>query len=203
MDTTNVTPTSQDPFGRKWVALSLLGCVISIWLIITALGLTRTFNEAIELPIMVRYDQTAEQSFQADAGVTVLGHDSIKVQFQSRLGRFLHGFFLGLTLTLGIAWIGLQLLKFFREVRAGRPFDAGNPVRVKRIGWTVFAAGPVYGIVQFVLGLIYINRLWPAAPPEVTLDFHLELVLMGIVILIIGQIFEAGCKLQREVDLTI
>jgi len=100
--------------------------------------------------------------------------------------------------------IVLNLRNFFRTVEQKRPFVHENTVRIRRIGEVVTVYGPLTAGLDMMIGT-RVKKFLPN--PESILDlevsFHIELVIIGLIILVIAQIFSLGVRLQHDSDLTV
>jgi hypothetical protein len=107
-------------------------------------------------------------------------------------------------LLLGLLWILYHLRELLRALTRVGPFAPDNPGRIRKIGWALVAAGPVFGLFMFLYGTIYVRFLdIPGAQIEVPVDVHPFVILTGLIVLVISQVFEMGVRLQREQDLTV
>lgn len=109
---------------------------------------------------------------------------------------FASGFFL---------WIVYHLRLLMKTIKAGDPFNPANPVRIRRIGYSVIIWAPLR-LMSFGLKGVLIYQgshlSFPALMP-LSCMLALELVFFGLGILVIAQIFERGLQLQQEQDLTV
>jgi TRAP-type C4-dicarboxylate transport system permease small subunit len=101
-------------------------------------------------------------------------------------------------------WIVMQLLALFRELRAGHPFAPVNASRVRRIAWTVIAIEPMRAIVEYgstsfvhahfiAFGLSFPSRM----------NLNVGTIFIGLVILVIAEVFRTGARLDEDQSLTI
>ena len=101
-------------------------------------------------------------------------------------------------------WLLTMLRRFLRNVRDGRPFDPANPRLLHRIGLLAALTGPALGLVQLVVGYLYINLFdFPGAVISINADFHWGMVLTGVVILVIARVYETAVAMKTDADLTI
>ena len=93
---------------------------------------------------------------------------------------------------------------FLRSVRRGSPFSRENPKILRGIGYTVAAGGPVVGTVNHIYGMVFIHSVdFPGAAVAVTMNVYPFVMFLGLIILVIAQVFDYGVKLQTEQDLTV
>ncbi|MBU0518293.1 DUF2975 domain-containing protein [bacterium] len=104
-----------------------------------------------------------------------------------------------------ILWIVHHFRLLIKKVKSGEPFHERNPRLIRKIAIGVLVWGPIRmmsfaGWGLFMLGGIDFPRL--AMMSHFT-PLTLELIFIGLGILLIAQVFEYGCKLQAEQDLTV
>lgn len=109
-----------------------------------------------------------------------------------------------LVLLGGFLWVVWLLRRFIGNVRAGAPFAPENPKLIESIGWLVVVAGPVYGMLRFIYGLVYVAMVdIPDATLQVEHDFHGLTIVAGLVILVLAQVYRSAVQIKTEADLTI
>lgn len=168
----------------------------------------------VPLPINVTYENAGgadrTPAVQPEGVAVVAGHTDVIVNVKEVKDRIILTIAV-LLLSLAALLIVRELRAILREVKSGRPFSAENPRRLRRIGWLVLALGPLEGGWTFWMASRFLDRLAiPGATlsinPELHLfigDFNFNSILLGLLILLIAQIFELGVRLQEEQDLTI
>ncbi len=107
-------------------------------------------------------------------------------------------------LAMGLLII-FHLKKIFTTIASGDPFSTENSKRIRVIGWTVIAASVLKALLSFFLG-IYFSTL--VNLPGLVLTANLRLtdfggVFVGIIILILAEVFQHGARLQEESNLTV
>lgn len=107
-------------------------------------------------------------------------------------------------LAMGLLII-FHLKKIFTTIAGGNPFSMENSKRIRIIGWTVIAASVLKALLSFFLGL-YFSTL--VNLPGLVLTANLRLtdfggVFVGIIILILAEVFQHGAQLQEENNLTV
>jgi len=90
-----------------------------------------------------------------------------------------------------VLWIMFYLRRIIKNVRKGIPFREFIHDKLKNIGVLLIAISLIHTAFHCLI----------AGFSE--LDFHFEIVFIGIVFVIFSQIMKAGYKLQQEQDLTI
>lgn len=184
-----------------WVAVAL-----SIVLLIVV-NVTDFRVKYIHLPIQVDYRNTEIApdfgSERRSSDLVVKGFSDLIVDASEAP---MQGFFLWIPalLSLGLLWIVQQVRRFLRSVRKGTPFIPENARILRRIGYVVTLGGPVIGIVTFIYGMAYQSMVdFPGATVDVPINVHPFTMFLGLVILVIAQVFDYGVKLQTEQDLTV
>ena len=101
-------------------------------------------------------------------------------------------------------WIVSLLRSILRSVGKGTPFTRENASRLKLLGLLVMAAGPFYGILEYVSGALTKLQIdIPGAEVSAHADIRITYVAVGLIILVIGQIFQYGVNLREDSELTI
>ena len=116
------------------------------------------------------------------------------------------------TVVLWLFGYGLSLVrKVLAPMKQGRPFEAHIPGVLRRIAWLVI----IGGTVTQVLGIINKALIMKAFPIEeifsspavdhieTMLNFDLNYVILGCVILFLSYVFQYGQTLQQESDETL
>lgn len=100
-----------------------------------------------------------------------------------------------------------QILK---TVKAGDPFNELNPKRIRTIGWIHLIGGPLAGLSFYIQGWLirsHFGSFWKTIEKnygaEVRFDLFEEFILLGIILLVVAQIFDFAMKLKREQELTV
>ena len=92
-----------------------------------------------------------------------------------------------------------NLRKIFRSLRAGEPFAYANFARLRKIGYFVI----LFSVVEF--GKSLFNRyllqqhFWEHGKDyNARLSFGIDMILIGLVILVVAEIFRHGYELKTE-----
>ncbi len=98
-----------------------------------------------------------------------------------------------------------NLRKIFATIVAENPFTEENSRRIKVIGWAIIAASILKGLVAFLLGLYFSNMI---SLPGLELRANLRMedfggVFVGLIVLILAEVFMHGFRLQEEQNLTV
>lgn len=99
----------------------------------------------------------------------------------------------------------MMLRRIVRSIKSGTPFTRENAARIKALGWVIALAGPFYGLLDYVYGLVILSQIDipDATSMRVDPDARLLYVVAGIIIIVIGHVFDYGVRLREEADLTI
>jgi hypothetical protein len=97
-----------------------------------------------------------------------------------------------------------QLRKIVSTLRAGIVFKEESARRIRRIGFITLAGGAVEGILSGFIGLLVLHDISiPGATVQPSFDVSLETIFIGLVLIVLGEIFRHGARLQAEQDLTV
>jgi len=104
-----------------------------------------------------------------------------------------------------ILWIVHHFRLLIKKLKSGEPFHESNPRLIRKIAIGVLVWAPIRMMSFVGLGLFLIGGMhYPHFPMLFSFTpLTLELVFIGLGILVIAQVFEYGCKLQQEQDLTV
>ncbi|TCL76250.1 DUF2975 family protein [Hydrogenispora ethanolica] len=97
-----------------------------------------------------------------------------------------------------------QVRRIFATLAAGSPFGLENARRISRIGLLIFAGAGVQFLSGLVLGwLVMENVTVPGVVFHGKGNLNIGGIFMGLVLLVLAEIFRQGALLQAEQDLTI
>lgn len=97
-----------------------------------------------------------------------------------------------------------HLRRLFQHVRGGAPFEATNARRLRRLGFIALALALLNGLAEFVTSLAVRDGLISErmkVPHGLSLDP--SLVLFGLVLLALAEIFRRGADLEEDQSLTV
>lgn len=120
------------------------------------------------------------------------------------LAQFVLQFFLILFL-LAIGLLVLyQLRKIFATLAGETPFTGENVRRIRIIGIAVVTGSLLSTIVHFMIGL-YISNIVHLPGLELYANFKVDIsgIFLGVVVIILAEVFRYGASLQEEQDLTV
>lgn len=97
-----------------------------------------------------------------------------------------------------------QLRHIFQQVRSGSPFAAANAPRLRRLGLVALAFAILTGVSEVVTSLAVTGGR-VGAPLEVRPGLPVDgsMVLLGLVLLALAEIFRRGAELEYEQSLTV
>jgi len=107
-------------------------------------------------------------------------------------------------LAIGLLII-FHLRKIFATIAGGDPFSMENSKRIRLIGWAVIAASVLKALLSFLIGLYFSTLI---NLPGLTLTANMRLedfsgVFVGVIILILAEVFQHGARLQEESNLIV
>jgi hypothetical protein len=110
-----------------------------------------------------------------------------------------------LAVAVGVAlWTMTELRRILRTVRDGQAFAPENVGRIRRIGWIVILVEPVRTIVVYAAHSFAMkNFSAPGLHFGARVDFSPWVILYGLIILALAEVFRAGTKLDEDQSLTI
>ena len=111
--------------------------------------------------------------------------------------------FVALVLVLGTFYLILAIVynlrKIFRSLRAGEPFAYENFARLQRIGFFVLSLAVLdFGKSLFNRYLLQQHFWGHGKDYSAKLSFGVDMILIGLVILVLAEIFRHGYKLKTE-----
>ncbi len=97
-----------------------------------------------------------------------------------------------------------QLRLIFRTLQAQTPFTLENARRIQTIGFILIGGSFLQALAGFLVGLLMMNNIViPGVELNVKSDFHMNTIFIGLVILVLAEIFRHGAALQEEQNLTV
>jgi hypothetical protein len=99
-------------------------------------------------------------------------------------------------LTLAIVY---NLRKIFRSLRSGEPFAYENFARLQKIGFFVLSFAVLDLAKSFFNRYLLQQNFWYHGKYySARLSFGIDIILIGLVILVLAEIFRHGYKLKTE-----
>jgi hypothetical protein len=105
-------------------------------------------------------------------------------------------FFLALTL-----WVLGQLRAVFRTLRDGHPFVAANAPRIRRIAYALIFGELARSAVAYMGSHTVFSA--PGLHPDSRPDINIAVLLCGLIMLAIAEVFREGTRLDEEQSLTV
>ena len=160
----------------------------------------------INLPISVTYENSDTPPFEElnyYNDYPIVGFTQVKIDIDNE-GGFNYNLIIPLLLIIGYLWIMKQIRLFVKTIKSGNPFVRENPKRIRLIGFVVMVTGPIMGGLQYLYTLPYYYLLdFPGAEIEIEPNIYPVAIFLGLVIFIIGHVYDLGVKLKEDNDLTI
>ena len=65
-------------------------------------------------------------------------------------------------------------------------------------------SGPVVGVMNYIYGLKYMSQIdIPGAVVDLDPDLYPLAIVLGLLIIVVGHVYDIGVRLQVEQDLTV
>ena len=97
-----------------------------------------------------------------------------------------------------------HLRRIFQRVRSGAPFDAANATRLRWLGFVALALALLGGVAESVTSLaVKGSVIGERVDVPLGLAVDGSLVLFGLVLLALAEIFRRGAELEYEQSLTV
>ncbi|UCE25198.1 MAG: DUF2975 domain-containing protein [Candidatus Zixiibacteriota bacterium] len=188
-------------YGMGWLAAVLL-VVLTVWISVTDFSV-RYVRLPVEVNLLENSDGQVISPLTTGRSVDVAGFSYLKVH-ADRLPGLPYMMLMPMLLLAGLLYILFLLRCLLGNVRRNVPFAPENPRLLSRVGWLVAVAGPVYGILQYIYGKTYIGMVQiPDANLTPVKDIHAFVILAGLIIVVIAQVYDRAVKIKEEADLTI
>lgn len=96
------------------------------------------------------------------------------------------------------------LRKLVRSLKHGRPFIPDNVRRIRALGLLIILDFPVTWFLNYLNNNQYIGKLdIPGAEISMNAVPEINTLLLGLLILVLAQVFDTGVRLQSDNDLTV
>jgi hypothetical protein len=191
----------------------IVGSVLLIpWMVISPLILTQgeTYGST-SVQVMIGAEDEARFEVTLDSPDEALNSPVYMEETQGTLRiettNWSHLFisnFAKLLTAFGIAYAVYLLRSVLGAILEGEPFVPENGVRIRRMGYLVLLLSFLYPIIQYIAANEILNQL-PITNPTLSpgSPFKAELILVGLFILILAQVWSYGWELEHERSLTI
>jgi hypothetical protein len=185
------------------LVMALMACIVAVALVSDVHG------GEMDIPASFSVDTRTLRVTAPSLGIT-------DVQIQDARGRALlkfrppSGAFLAETalvpiLFLGfILWVLGQLRAVFRTLRDAQPFVPANATRIRRIAYAVIL-GEITRSAMVFGGNYYVATHFSAEGLrfDIRPDLDVFAIILGLIILVIAEVFRAGTRLDEEQSLTV
>jgi hypothetical protein len=214
--------------GRRSIA-SLLTWLLSVAWGVVALGLVLTIlllvlspstdhpmevdaswmvvGSTMTIPVALSVDARAHHVAAPALGIAEaqLGDVRGSLSFPTTRGAFFVGNALLLLVVFGLTlWVIGLLRAVLRTLRDGQPFVAANATRIRWIACGVIAGELVRASIVYFHGFYAMTHF--AADGlrfEARPDLDVFAIVLGLIILVIAEVFRAGTRLDEEQSLTV
>jgi hypothetical protein len=166
-------------------------------------------SAALRLPVTFALEASHVAAPLLDvAGAEVRAQGALRMPVVTKPGILAAGLAFAMAM-LAIVWYGTsQLRAVLVSVRDHRPFSTDNAVRIRRVAYTVIACGLLraggalaansYVAKYFVAeGVRFVSTVGAAVAPSV------PMLVCGLIILVLAEVFRAGTRLEEDQTLTI
>ncbi len=188
-------------YWMGWLAAVLL-VALMVWISVSDCSI-RYVRLPIEASLLEDSDGHIISPITTGRSVAVAGFSYLKVHADG-LSGLPYMMLMPMLLLAGLLYVLFLLRRLLGNVRRNLPFARENPRILNRVGWLVAVAGPVYGILQYIYGKTYIGTIRiPDASLAPAKDIHAFVILAGLIIVVIAQVYDQAVKIKEEADLTI
>lgn len=161
----------------------------------------------INVPISISYeehlDNIPDDFLNGSSEYPIVGVERIMLHTDNE-GGFSFTLIIPVLLISALIWILHVIRAFIKTVKQGDPFSRDNPRRIRMVGFIVMITEPVIAAFQYVYAYQYIYMLdFPYAEVEVAPDINLMTIFLGLILFVIGHVYDVGVTLREENELTI
>ena len=188
-----------------WISVTFLALGTVVTILIVAIP---SLFESVNLSIPIGF------ALQGHPGSLEIGSRDFPIEVSHAVGYFtLRGNSTGM---VAIAWAFLAvgtgvtiiaevyLRRLVDSAARGEPFERGNALRMRRLGWMAIAMGVLRALYLLATYLYTVNRIESdVITASGRFDLGLPFIVAGIVLLALGEVFDRGEALQTDHDLTV
>lgn len=198
MEATNRLPRILQRLTEFAVAITTVALLV-------ALGAALFAGDSFDLPVEFTPDEDAYEVAHGDWGEGVIGSSEGLIRFEEGTTQ---STILVVTATLVLAVPALAILVLLRQVLRsvadGEPFAGANGRRITVIGvvmtvWAIIAQT----LESLAAWLVMDGSSASGLHLEVNIRPDLTVVFLGLVVVVLGAVFQRGSALQAEADLTV
>jgi hypothetical protein len=161
----------------------------------------------MSIPVMFTLEPDAQRVRAPSLGIDAAEIRDVRgtLRFTPQGGTFLAINLVLLVCGLGLVlWVLSQLRALFRTLRNAQPFAAANATRVRRIGWAVIGGELLRsGMMFFESYYAKTHFIADALRFEARPDLSLFVIVNGVIILVIAEVFRTGTRLDEDQSLTV
>lgn len=164
-------------------------------------------NSRMRIPVSFTVDPQTHHVKAQSLGIEDAQVQDVRgsLRFPVRRGAFVIGnaiilvFLFALTL-----WVLGQLRAVFRTLREGQPFVPANATRLRRVAYGVILGEIARSAIVFFENYYAMTHFtaeglrFDARP-----DLNVSAIFLGLIILVIAEVFRAGTRLDEEQSLTV
>ena len=189
-----------------WYLAWFAAAVSALLIIALSFGLKPNALQ-VSVPVSISYiaenDRSQVPMDERPLIVELTGNAKVLVTAEDKTHRIYIATILPLFVA-GLLWGTYQLRCFFMTVKNGEPFHKENPNRLRNLAYLMIASGPAHDISLYIQGwLLYDKFKMLNKNIDLHSDISGELIIAGLVLFVIAQIFDIGVKLQKEQELTV
>lgn len=208
--------------GRRFVASFLAMLLAVMWWLMAASFVVLGFllldapnlaeapsNAALRLPVTFAMEASHVAAPLLDvAGAEVRAQGALRMPVVDKPGVLAAGLALTMAM-LAVVWYGTsQLRAVLVSVRDHRPFSADNAVRIRRVAYTVIAseslrAGGAFAANFYVAKYFVADGVRFVSTVGTTVAPSIPMLVCGLIILVLAEVFRAGTRLEEDQSLTI
>lgn len=159
------------------------------------------------IPVSFRVDARTHRVRAPSLGVEAAQVQRVRgsLRFPVRRGAFFIGNAIVLVVMLAVVlWVVGQLLAVFRTLKDGQPFVPANAARIRWIAYAVIGGELARSAIVFFENYYAMTHF---SADGLLFDARLEIdgfvILQGLIILVIAEVFRAGTRLDEDQSLTV
>lgn len=168
-------------------------------------------NELISHEVAVRLSESRVESLSGEQVVSDVTNprlliEDATIKFQHRSNKLLIAYVMltmwaGFAISLSITFL---LRRVFDSLARRQPFVVENARRLKLIAFLLMVS-PLLSFIKDILGDWFVRSYFLNNHSAFVLktDFNLMMLLAGLVLLVVAEIFNLGAKIKEEQELTI
>lgn len=189
--------------GGFWYFSVVFLIGLACWALAGLAGVRLEGTVNMEVPLAVTLAEPTPDGTPAPASARLLGHDGCRVEFRISDVSFPQRLLLVITTACSMV-VTFQLRALLREIAQGRPFAAAGPIRLRVMGAMIIVATLLQASSLYSLARSAGEQL-RAAGLEGSPRFVVspEPVLLGLLVLLLAELFRLSAAMQKELELTV